>query len=204
LAGANILKLQSLTGSMNNKKDGILLARADSSVVFENVFRSHYQKLHLYACTIVKDAATAEEIVQNVFYKLWEKRNKLQVQKSLAAYLYRSVHNESLNFLKHEKVRAAHNKYVRSVNSEEGNSTDPMHLRELQQNIDLALNNLPQQCRTIFQLSRFENLKYNEIAAQLNISVKTVENQMGKALRLLRLKLIDYLPLICLLVILKK
>src|SRR3954467_2601018 len=78
------------------------------SAAFEHVFKEHFKNLHAYANTIVRDDAAAEEIVQNVFYKLWEKRKKINIEQSLAAYLYRSVYNESLNHLKHAKVKEQH------------------------------------------------------------------------------------------------
>ena len=167
---------------------------ADTSAIFEQTFRAHFKSLHAYARSIIKDEATAEEIVQNIFLKLWEKKEQILQQHSVTAYLYRAVHNESLNFLKHNKVKADYNAYATLSNKVYEQTSDPAVIKELQQKIDKALNELPEQCRTIFYLSRFEDLKYRMIADQLGIPVKTVENQMGKALRILRLKLIDFLP----------
>lgn len=161
---------------------------------FEDAFKMHFKALHAYAFTIVKEEVMAEEIVQNVFCKLWEKNSELVIQHSIKAYLYRSVHNESLNYLKHLKVRAAHEAYTLKQQQHSNDHPDPVSLRELQTRIDKALKELPEQCRTIFQMSRYEELKYSEIAHHLGLSIKTVENQMGKALRLLRQKLADLLP----------
>ena len=166
------------------------------SVVFENVFKSEFKNLHNYACTILKDEAAAEEIVQQVFYKLWEKRESLNELQSVTAYLYRSVHNECLNYVKHSKVKAAHKAHAVYAGKEAVNPSDPVIQKELQQRIETAINELPEQCRAIFQMSRFEDLKYREIAEKLGISVKTVENQMGKALRTLRVKLADFWPVL--------
>ena len=105
-----------------------------------------------------------------------------------------------MNFLKHSKVKAAHQAHSLYVNREPAPDTDQVTLKELQKEIDAAINDLPEQCRTIFQLSRFEDLKYKDIAGKLGISVKTVENQMGKALRTLRTKLAGYLPLLLMIV----
>jgi RNA polymerase sigma-70 factor (ECF subfamily) len=118
---------------------------------------------------------------------------------SLTAYLYKSVYHESLNYLKHRKVRMAYTMHAARQKNEVENTSSRVQLAELQERIDAALKDLPEQCRTIFQMSRFEELKYQEIADRLGLSVKTVENQMGKALRILRLKLADYLPLIAIL-----
>ena len=165
---------------------------------FEQVFKAFFKRLHAYACTILKDDPTAEEMVQNVFFNLWNKRARLTIEGSLKAYLYRAVHNESLNYLKHQKVKAAYQVHY-TARADRG-SAFPADGRlaagELRANIRNALNELPPQCRAIFQLSRFEQLKYREIADELGISVKTVENQMGKALRLMRVKLAEFLPLL--------
>ena len=155
------------------------------------------KSLHSYASSIIKDEASAEELVQGIFVKLWERRETLLPTLSVTAYLYRSVYNESLNYIKHNKVK---DKYrLHAINT--GNiyeESNPAALRQLQQQIDKALNELPEQCRTVFQLSRHEDLSYRAIADRLGISVKTVEGHMGKALRLLRTKLAAFLPLLLL------
>lgn len=164
---------------------------------FEQVFKTHYKNLFAYAITILKSEAAAEEIVQNVFLRLWEKKLLLPPGVQLKPYLYRAVHNESLNYIKHEKVKSRYQLYAVGRNDEqEQPASKKVMTAELERNIQDALNELPEQCRTIFQLSRFEELKYREIADQLGISVKTVENQMGKALKLLRTKLAEFLPLL--------
>lgn len=163
---------------------------------FERLYTTYFSGLHRYANTLIDNELEAEEIVQNVFIKLWERRDAIDIQLSLKAYLYKSVYNESLNWLKHQKVKQAyetHSLYVMKQTSVPEAHED-LASKTLQQKIREALLDLPEQCRTIFQLSRFEELKYREIASQLNLSEKTVENQMGKALRILRLKLGDYLP----------
>jgi RNA polymerase sigma-70 factor (ECF subfamily) len=174
-----------------------LLAGGDGQV-FEKVFKAHFKSLHAYACTLLDSEAIAEEMVQQVFYKLWERKEQVVVHTSIKAYLYRAVHNESMNHLKHRKVKSTHQTYAMQQQShqQERNATERLAGKELETRIREALNELPEQCRTIFQLSRFEELKYREIADQLNLSVKTVENQMGKALKLMRLKLADFLVLL--------
>lgn len=171
-----------------------------NEAAFEQVFKTHFKNLHAYACTIVRDDAVAEGIVQNVFLKLWDRSSSLNIQTSVAAYLYRSVYNESCNHLKHQKVKKSYAQYAQQNMSEATKETTSKKLAvaELEQKIKTALSELPEQCRTIFQLSRFEELKYQEIADKLDISIKTVEAQMGKALKLMRIKLADYLPLITL------
>jgi RNA polymerase sigma-70 factor (ECF subfamily) len=104
------------------------------------------------------------------------------------------VYHESLNYLKHLKVREAHRDYTLHQEQQSASASQALELSELETRLDVALRELPEKCRTIFQMSRFEELKYQEIADRLQLPVKTVENQMGKALRLLRVKLADFLP----------
>jgi len=173
-----------------------LLARKDKSA-FEQVFKTHFKNLHAYAFTIVRDEAEAEEMVQQVFFKLWERAETLSLTGSIAAYLYRAVHNESLNYLKHQKVKSSHQLHVaHSMKNQADHIGGKLAGKELEAKYKSALNELPEQCRTIFQLSRFEEMKYREIADKLDISVKTVENQMGKALKILRSKLADFLSIL--------
>jgi RNA polymerase sigma-70 factor (ECF subfamily) len=177
---------------------GMLLSPEQSvENLFEQVFRSHFKSLHSYAATILRDPVPAEEVVQTIFMRWWEKKEQIDIKENISVYLYRAVHNESLNYLKHEKVRAAYQSHAmrRHTHHQPEKASDKVTVGELQQKLEKALQELPEQCRTIFQLSRFDELKYREIADRLDLSIKTVENQMGKALRLLRLKLVDFLPL---------
>ena len=173
----------------------IALLISGDEAVFEKVFKTYYKALHSYAFTILRDDEIAEEMVQMVFMKIWEKKERLDIQSSLKAYLYRSVYNESMNHLKHQKVKLkyqVHSQYQMKQDTDD--ASNQVQHKELEDRLQKALNELPEGCRTIFQLSRFEELKYQEIADRLQISIKTVENQMGKALKMLRLKLIDFLP----------
>lgn len=182
---------------------GHLILRTDHGLMrFEEVFKSHFKSLHAYAFTIVKDDMLAEEMVQNVFCKLWEKKDQLQINSSATAYLYRSVYHECLNHLKHQKVQSAYHVFMAARPADEpAPAAAKLQMGELEWHLNKALNELPEQCRTIFQMSRFEELKYQEIADRLGLSIKTIENQMGKALRLLREKLSDFLPLLLLILL---
>ena len=176
-----------------------MLAKRDEAT-FEQVFKTHFKSLHAYAFTILKDEAEAEEMVQQVFFKLWERTETLSITGSVAAYLYRAVHNECLNYIKHQKVRSNHRLHVvHTTKDQTDHASKKVLTKELEAKVQSALNELPEQCRTIFQMSRFEEMKYREIADKLDISVKTVENQMGKALKLLRIKLVEFLPILILL-----
>ena len=186
------------------ERDRPSLKVMDEEKQLEIIFKENFQRLYGYAYTIVKNELVAEEMVQNVFLRIWEKRDVTNITASATAYLYKSVYHECLNHLRHRKVQESFLSYAsRSQEFYSPAASEKVQLSELQQELQQALNELPEQCRTIFQMSRFEELKYREIADRLHLSVKTVENQIGKALKILRGKLSDYLPLFILLFISK-
>ncbi|HSA04124.1 MAG TPA: RNA polymerase sigma-70 factor [Tenuifilaceae bacterium] len=171
--------------------------RQGDEQVFETIFRTYYERLCNYANTILNDMDEAEEMVQSAFLTVWEKHDTLEIHTSVKSYLYRAVHNSCLNRVKHFKVRKTYGDSVK-------NQTELLHDdasqdligSELDAIVANAIDSLPDQCKLVFKLSRFENLTYAEIAEQLGISVKTVENHMVKALKVLREKLKDYLPVL--------
>jgi RNA polymerase sigma-70 factor, ECF subfamily len=159
----------------------------DDSQLLEQYFYDYFEVLHRYAYTILKDNEAAKDAVQAVFMQLWQKREELNIRQSVRAYLYTATHNHCLNYLKSNKIRQGHyGKFIAG----EALTTEVIHkkmeLKELKQEVLTAMDNLPEKCREIFYKSRFEEKTYPEIAAELGISVKTVEAQMGKALRTLR------------------
>jgi RNA polymerase sigma-70 factor (family 1) len=171
--------------------------RKGDEQVFESFFKTYYERLCNYANTILDDMDESEEMVQNAFLTLWEKRGSIEVHTSLKSYLYRAVYNSSLNRVKHLKVQRKHDAWFKqSASLEHENTTERLMESELEQMAKRAIDQLPPQCQMVFRLSRFENLTYAEIATQMNLSVKTVENHMIKALRTLREKLKDFLPLL--------
>jgi RNA polymerase sigma-70 factor (ECF subfamily) len=167
-----------------------------NETAFEMLFRTYYKPLCNYAYSFLNDRDEAEEVVQSAFIGVWDKRSSIEIQSSMKSYLYRMVRNSCLNVIKHANVKKQHVKYALAGGepADESASQSVMS-QELELKIQEAMKQLPEQCRLVFQLSRFEELKYSEIAGQLNISVKTVENHMGKALKIMRSQLKDYLPL---------
>jgi RNA polymerase sigma-70 factor, ECF subfamily len=152
---------------------------------FENVFKELYKVLRNYAYTLVKDYDTADELVQEVFYGYWKHRNKIQISSTLKGYLYQNTKNQCLQYLRHKKVEQKYAERIR-LESASYDPPDELVLAEITEKIDRTFRDMPDKTREIFMLSRFDGLKYGEIANRLSISVKTVEAYMGKALRLFR------------------
>jgi RNA polymerase sigma-70 factor, ECF subfamily len=166
---------------------------------YELLFRRLYPRLCAYAQKFVLDSDVSEEIVQALFHSLWEHRDRIDENQSLHAYLFTSVKNRSLNFLESKKSRSKHAEllwylYVQR-STENDNAYQSLLLNDLEKDLNTALAHLPKECKRIFELSRFEGLKYQEIAQRLNISIKTVETQMSRALTRLRLELREHLLL---------
>jgi RNA polymerase sigma-70 factor, ECF subfamily len=151
---------------------------------FETLFRSSYVSLVKYARTLINDQDTAEEIVQDLFFRLWQDKEKLNIESSLNGYLFRAVHNRCLHHIEHLKVVERHARETATGNFESSESpSDVLQYKELQAKIARILERLPERCGKIFTMNRFEGLRYSEIAEKLSISVKTVEANMGKALK---------------------
>lgn len=157
---------------------------------FRKVFDNSYENLCRYAFSIVKDFDLAEDIVQSMFMKLWEKRDELDISTSVQSYLFRSVYNQCLNQLEHRVIKTKYDAAVRVEPGRDAQQPD-VFPEELGSNIRKAVDTLPPQCRSIFIMSRYEELKYSEIADRLGISVNTIQNQVSKALKILREALKD-------------
>ncbi len=164
----------------------------------EQLFRVFFTPLCQFARKYTNDLDSAREIVHDVFVTLWEKRQEIDTDKQIKSYLFTSVYNRSLNYIRDNK------KFDKNIELSELTKTvdeskkveDMMDSVVLNARIQQALQKLPEKCREVFILSRFKELKYAEIAQKLEISVKTVEAQMTKALKILREELKDCMPLL--------
>lgn len=160
---------------------------------FEKLFRELFKPLCGFAMKYVGDLDEARNLVHEVFIIVWEKFDTLPPDMNYRSYLYTSVRNRSLNYLRDRKNHLSIEKVSEYKFSEENTQ---LEAAELEKEIELAINSLPDKCRQVFELSRMEGLKYAEIADKLGISVKTVEAQMSKALSVLRDHLGEFLTLI--------
>jgi RNA polymerase sigma-70 factor, ECF subfamily len=167
--------------------------RGSSRAAFDTIFRAHYARLVTAALSILGDPDAAEEVVQDVMLELWRRRATVSIETTLVAYLYRATRNRALNVVRHNRV------VQRAVPVIGGHTATPavaeqdMREHEIDAAVRAAVSSLPERCRETFELSRVHGLKYTEIATVMGTSVKTVEAQMGKALRLLREQLTHYL-----------
>lgn len=171
---------------------------------FEMLFKEHYENLCSYAYLFLKDTDTSEDAVQEVFYKLWKSRDKISIDTSIKSYLFRAVRNSCMNVIEHLKVKEGYrDSTAQGLEGDQHTSVDQSIVNELEQKIKETIDLLPSERRKVFMMSRYEGLKYREIAKELNISVKTVENQMYQALIFMREHLKEYLPLILWLIFLR-
>lgn len=168
--------------------------RGGEQAAFDVVFRAHYAALVLLAESMLRSRAAAEDVVQEVMLELWRRRAELQIQESFRAYLVRSTRNRSLNQIRHANVQRRAEPELAREEAVSPAGASVVVASELREAIVAAVAELPPACREVFVLSRTQGLRYAEIASTLGISVKTVESQMGKALRHLRTRLAQWLP----------
>lgn len=160
---------------------------------FEKLFKSYFPALMVFAKKILGDEDDAREVVHQVFISVWEKRQDIDLSASMKSYLFTSVNNRSLNVIRDRKKFSSAEVPDMAGDYDVSTAIESM---ELEEKILAVIKSLPEKCREVFEMNRFEGLKYSEIAERLNISVKTVENQMSKALKILREKLSRYMSIL--------
>lgn len=160
---------------------------------FENIFKAYFSALMAFSRKILGDEDAAREVVHQVFVNLWERRHEIDLSTPLKSYLFSAVNNRSLNVIRDRKKFSPE---PVPEQSEEWDLNARLESMELEEHIRRSISTLPARCREIFELNRFDGLSYSEIAKKLDISVKTVENQMTKALKILREQLARYLTLL--------
>lgn len=179
------------SASIITGKDLLFLIEQKDTEAFTEFYLDNFKKLILVSDKYVKSIPVAEEIVQNIFLRIWEDKQLLTEIDSILSYLYRSTTNASINYLNREKSLEKHHlKIAEKLTTEEVDGLDEQNemIVLLYKEIEL----LPDKCREVFKLSRFEGMKYKNIALQLNIAEKTVENHMGHALKVLRFRILNH------------
>lgn len=181
------------TGSLHTVKEIV----SGNEKVFESFFKSNYPDLCLYAENFLGDPDECEEVVQEMFLNLWEKRSSLEKVTSIKSYIYRAVKNSCLNIINHNKIKMQYmEQNAEWIKETEQEIEKEDHDETITLRIKQEIDKLPEQRQKIFKLSRFDGLKYKEIAETMNLSVKTIEVQIGKALKTLRTELKQYINVI--------
>jgi len=191
---------------MNNLSDQelITILQKGNDQAIDVLFRRHYSFVCQAVYRILKDGNTAEDIAQEVFFGLWKKRETLNITLSVKAYLKRAAVNKSLNFIRDQKIKFDDKEeQLPILTSSQSTTQQELEAEDLQKKIDEAIDSLPEKCRLVFTLSRFEEMSYQEIADHLGISIKTVENQISKALKVLRTKLGPFMSVVLLLILMQ-
>jgi len=180
-------------------EEKVLIVRLKNGdqTAFELLFHFYYPGLVVYSSQFTTDKNEAEEIVQDFFVRFWQKHQQLIPSDSLKNYFFSSVKNSSLNFLKHKKIEERYIKEMGELSNHHLVYEPDLYIdSELQEKIKHGINNLPEKCQEIFIMSRIRGMKNDEIAAELNLSKRTVETQITKALKVLRVELKDYIGLL--------
>jgi RNA polymerase sigma-70 factor (ECF subfamily) len=186
------LKLRRITGLTDQE----LLAqlRNGNEDAFDVIFRTYYARLVHFGEAMLGERAPAEELAQDVMLELWKRRTSLTVDTSLQGYLFRATRNRTLNYIRHEKVVKRGSAFAAQEMTTDAVADSQIRQDQIDAALHAAVSTLPPRCREVFELSRSQGLKYSEIAATLGISIKTVEAQMGKALKIVRELMSSYLP----------
>lgn len=188
--------------NMQNLDDKLLFEklREDKLDAFEEFFKKNQPYMVSYAYKFLDDWETARDIVQEVFISFWENKDKIIITTSLKAYLFSAIKNQCANNVKHQLVKQKFTSHAQAELHQMElaylEADDPylkLHTKELDKKIEQTINSLPEQCRLTFELSRYKGMKSKDIAKKMDISVRTVETQIYRALKVLRSSLKDYL-----------
>jgi len=169
------------------EKEWLELLQSDDEAAMEKIFQQYYKYLVVTSFNILDDDAKAKDLVQDVFFDFWQKRKNLSLDFSLKAYLRRAVINKSIDEIRRRKKLVFNDEMVEQAVEQQVNfHREEIDQSDLKASMMRAIENLPEKCKVVFKLSRFEGLTHKEIAAELEISTKTIENQITKALKLIR------------------
>jgi RNA polymerase sigma-70 factor (ECF subfamily) len=200
--------IRQLKESLNHIRLFHSLAKGDE-LAFEKLYKLYFPRLHSFSFKIINDSGLAKDVVQNVFIKIWETRTSFNFDNP-EAFIYRMVRNASINYIRHLKVVDNLKSRVKDQYLGEelyyidmvGNEPYILIEKELEDKILEVMNSLPDKCLTVFRMSRIDGLKNREIADQLEISIKSVEKHISKAMQIYRGNFADYLPLHIILLVL--
>ncbi|MCH2080891.1 MAG: RNA polymerase sigma-70 factor [Saprospiraceae bacterium] len=169
------------------------LFKTDGDQAMKLLFGNYYGFICNVIFKVLPDKVLVEDIAQEVFYEVWRRKDRLKISTTISAYLKRAAINRTLNYIRDQKIKFDEEEKIDLAYSSAPKAQQQVEAKEMEQMINAAIDSLPERCRIVFALSRFEEMSYQEIADKLNISIKTVENQISKALKVLRIKLKNHL-----------
>ncbi|MGE4586162.1 MAG: RNA polymerase sigma-70 factor [Mangrovibacterium sp.] len=190
--------------SSYKRKNFIQQLKSGEETIFDSLYRCFFPKLEYFSNQYILDQEASKNIVQDVFTELWDKKDTFRDDTNIQAWLFTVTKNKSLKYIARQKSQKNYSEHIRhrelEINHRALNEVDTSNfmLDELKSQIENALNKLSPACRKVFEMSRFEGMKQQQIADKLGLSVKTVETHISKALRVFKTELKDYLPLFCL------
>ncbi len=168
--------------------------RKGEETAYEILFKEYYKVLTMFANRYLRDIEAAKELVQDLFVHLYERRENLDINSSLKSYLYRSAHNRCINYINAQKIRSKYAEHVNTNSDVRDNSLEhQVNTTEIEHALYKAIGELPPKCQSIFKMNRFDGLSNTEIADKLRLSKRTVETQISKALKILRVKMEPYM-----------
>lgn len=183
--------MTALPQSGNDDLTLVHLMKQDNELAFQKIYNFYWEKLFAYTYNRLHIRETSEEVVQDVFFSLWAKRQSIEITSSLSAYLYGAAKHRLLNELRSAKVRKSYaSDYTAFIKDVHDNSNvEQQDVSDLEHSIETGISELPRQCQAVFRLSRQEHIPNQTIAQKLNISIKTVENYLSQALKHIRASL---------------
>jgi RNA polymerase sigma-70 factor (family 1) len=170
--------------------------RNGEEAAYQALFAQYYKVLTVFANKYLRDIEASKELVQDLFVHLYERRENLDINSSLKSYLFRSTHNRCINYINAQKIRVKYAEHINfTTDIQDNNLEHQVDSAELENALHKAIGDLPPKCRSIFKMNRFEGLSNSEIAEKLKLSKRTVETQISKALKILRVKMEPYMAI---------
>lgn len=181
-------------GKLEKQQENFILSalKQDSKEAFSLLFRTYYTDLVLFCGNFVKDKSSCEDIVQSIFFKLWNDRKNIQIETSLKSYLLKAVRNSCMDEFRHQEIVRRYESDYENTVLDCYDTENYVLYSDLHDHLHRALEQLPPQYREVFEMNRFEGLKYREIARKLDVSERTVEVRVSKSLEILRKQLKDF------------
>jgi RNA polymerase sigma-70 factor (ECF subfamily) len=178
---------------LNSDEELMKEVKADNMFAFDFLYKKYCKRIYKFGYTLLKSAEESENLMQDVFLKLWENRHQVEKNSSIKSYIFTIAYNSAITIIRHKARASEFVEYLKSIQNLHEDPVDlELEYKDLTKRLDEILNALPDRQKEVYLLHRVEGLKYNEIAERLSISVNTIENHMSHALKTIREKLGNY------------